>query len=196
MDDQWWISMTHCLELRLTPEWVPSFTPDGSCSPQPCGLSHLLCFRAVLLSIHSQGACHHPKAFRGSQFPLHGKQMLCMPFKALQSALSTGSSTPFPGCLPPFGHASPSSLAPTTPCVPHLCSSAHFPQCAPITSASVQTSPHVQGSLQSSFHRGPPAPTDPQRSAQQHPQPAPHRLILPLCLPVPVQSFYFRLSFL
>lgn len=131
MDDQWWISMTHCLELRLTPEWVPSFTPDGSCGPQPCGLAHLLCFMAVLLPIHSRVACHHPKAFRGSQFPLHGKQMLCMPFKGLQSVLSTGSSTPFPGCLPRFGHASPSSLAPTTPRAPHLCSSAHFPQCAP-----------------------------------------------------------------
>lgn len=50
-----------------------------------------------------------------------------------ESVPSMGFSTPFPHGLPQLGHGSPSPLAPTTAHTPHLCSSAHFPQQAPLS---------------------------------------------------------------
>lgn len=130
----------------------------------PCGHGHSPCFMPVLLPIHSWVACHHPKAFRGSLFPLHRKQMVCTPFKALHSLyLPLDPATPFPECLPPSGHASTPSLAPTTPRAPHPCASAYLPQHA-LSSPQTLSRPYLKLKGASS-----PPSTGAQRSPQQLP---------------------------
>lgn len=72
--------------------------------------------------------------------------------------------------------------------------------CLLTTSASVQTSPSVQGHLKSSFFRGPSAPTGLQRSptpsSPQHPKPVPTELSSPTVSLGPMKSCCFRFSFL
>lgn len=190
MEGQCWISMTHCLELCPIPNWVSSLTPDRSCSPHPRGHGHSLRFMAVLLPIHSWVACHHPNAFRGYFHNTESECSAC-PSKPSRVCSFHGFQHPLSSWPSPIRSRRPLPTSPyhSTHSPPLLL--CPLPTASPlVTSASVQTPPQAQGSLQCSFHRGP------QSSSQQHPEPVPCRVSLPLCFPVSMQFFYFRVSFL
>ena len=172
-DDQWWISMTHCPQICLALEWAPRLTPGGSCSPHPADMATRL--------VSCQSSSRSTPGWHATTLkPLEAHYFHCTESKwsACLSKPSTACTShwiqqpPSLSAFPVWSRQHPLTSPNHTTRSPPLCLCLPPTACPLLTSDSVQTLPQAQGSLQS-FHGGPSAPTGPQRSPQQLPQPAP-----------------------